>query len=260
MAGLAKTFWRRPWESRPRVFCSERSNRRDGCSRGCGYLPGMGLDSTGSTVMFPCASVRTAPIRSRSLNASAVCVCVMIAEGSDRNSLMCKNGVRPRRHLWFFRKRVLYSLIFERDSPQTSLSRSLHRMKRWTTVLSVLAQADWQCWKKKELSNLSQSRNNGVLILKSIHEASDFMHMNLITCIWLYAYALQNMHINLIICVSYFYLDMHFCICKCIFIFANAFLYLHMHYYVLMHYMLCHNTNNPFEGRHLILNASTFLL
>ena len=34
----------------------------------------------------------------------------------------------------------------ERDSQQTSLSRSRHWMKRWTTVLSVLAQADWQFW------------------------------------------------------------------------------------------------------------------
>ena len=32
----------------------------------------------------------------------------------------------------------------ERDSPQTSLYRSLHRVKRWTIILSVLAQADWQ--------------------------------------------------------------------------------------------------------------------
>ena len=71
------------------------------------------LIPTRSTVVLPCARIRTAPRRSRSLNASAGSVSRMIAGGSDRNSLMllCKHGVRPRRHCWFFRKRVLYSLI-----------------------------------------------------------------------------------------------------------------------------------------------------
>ena len=111
----SKTFWRRPWESRPRQFFSDTSNvilsNWKLFSRVWLIYQEWDLIPTCSTVLFPCASVRTAPLRSRSLNASAVCA--MIAEGSDSNSLMllCKHGVRPRRAWWFFRKRVLYSLI-----------------------------------------------------------------------------------------------------------------------------------------------------
>ena len=142
----SKTFWQRPWESRPRLFFSERSNVIL-----CNWLlfsrvwficQEWDLIPTGSTVVFPCASVQTAPLRS--LNASAVCA--MIAEGSDRNSLMllCKHGVRPRSHLWFFHKRVLYSLITQtRFTANFSI---LLTPSDETTVLSVLIQAFWQFW------------------------------------------------------------------------------------------------------------------
>ena len=102
----SKTFWRRPWESRLRLFFLERSNVILSnwllFSRVWFIYQEWDLILTGSTVVLPCASVRTAPLCS--LNASAVRA--MIAEGSDRNSLMLlsKHGVRPRRHLWFFRK------------------------------------------------------------------------------------------------------------------------------------------------------------
>ena len=42
----------------------------------------------------------------------------------------------------------------ELNSPQTSLSRSRHRIKRSTTVLSVLAQAVWQFWNVALLQSL----------------------------------------------------------------------------------------------------------
>ena len=73
----SKTFWRRPWESRPRLFFSERSNVILSnwllFSRLRFIYQEWDLIPTGSTVVLPCASVRTAPFRSRSLNASAVC-------------------------------------------------------------------------------------------------------------------------------------------------------------------------------------------
>ena len=64
-------------------------------------------------------------------------------------------------------------------------------------------------------------RNRSLLNLIYIHKVFDFMHMNLIICIGLYAYAIHNMHIYSIIRIflfayAYFYLDMLFCICICI--------------------------------------------
>ena len=73
-------------------------------------------------------------------------------------------------------------------------------------------------------------RNGSLLYPISIHKVFDFMRMNLIICIGLYAYAVHNMHIHLIICICIFLfayvflefpyaladLHMHFCICICI--------------------------------------------
>ena len=100
------------------------------------------LFQTGSTVFFPSGCVRTAPRRCHSLNASSVCV--VIAEGSDRNSLilLCKHGVRTQGIGDTFANACYTLSSFERNSPQTSFFRSCHRTKRRTTVLSVLVQAD----------------------------------------------------------------------------------------------------------------------
>ena len=157
--------WWRPWESRPKLFFSERSNgilsNRLLFSRVWFIYQKWDLIPAGSTVVLPCASVRTAPRRSRSLNASAVCVSRMIAEGSDRNSLMllCKHGVRPRRHWWFFRKRVLYPLI-TRTRFNTNFFISLTPLDEmmddcvWEPTPLVLAQAFWQFWSVALVQNL----------------------------------------------------------------------------------------------------------
>ena len=84
---------------------------------------------------------------------------------------------------------------------------------------------------EKEYSNVSQSMSYGSLLyLISIHKEFDFMRMNLIICIGMYALG-HNMHIHLIICIcvfefAYAFLNshMHFCICICIFVFAYALL------------------------------------
>ena len=52
--------------------------------------------------------------------------------------LLCKHGVRPRSHLWFFANACYTRSSLEQDSPQTSPSRSRHRTKRWTSVLTIL--------------------------------------------------------------------------------------------------------------------------
>ena len=109
-------------------FCSESSNgypqHLTAVLEGVVNLPGMELDPTGSMVVFPCASVRTAPRRSRSLNASAVCV--MIAEGraltETRRCCFASTG--------FVLEVIGDSLAnacytrssLEQDSPQTSIS------------------------------------------------------------------------------------------------------------------------------------------
>ena len=76
----------------------------------------------------------------------------------------------------------------------------------------------WRVEEEKEHWNFSQSMKNlSLLYLVSIHKVFDFMRMNSMICIGLYAYALHNMYIHLIIC-------------KCIFLFAYAFLNLHMNF------------------------------
>ena len=88
----------------------------------------------------------------------------------------------------------------------------------------------WKVEEEKELSKVSQSmRNESLLYLISIHKVFDFMHMNLIICIGLYAYALHNMHIHLIICICIFLiaysfdnLRMYLLICIRVFEFAYA--------------------------------------
>ena len=209
----SKTFWRRPWESRPKMFFSERSNVILSYwllfTRVWFIYQQWDLIPTGSTVVFPCASVRTAPLRSltallcvpwlqRALTETRRCCCASMGFVLEGICDSFANACYSRSSL-------------EQDSPQTSLSRSRHRMKRWTTVLSVLTQAIWQFW--------NVVRNGSLLYLISIHKVFDFMRMNLIICIGLYAYALHYMHIHLIICI-------------CIFLFAYALFNLHMHFWI----------------------------
>ena len=103
----SKTFWRRPWESRPRFFLLREEQwlswRTDGCSRGCGWFTWNGTWSR-LVVRSSCYQSVRAPLWECSNSASSLslieCLCCVCHDcrGSDRISLtlLCKHGVRKQ--------------------------------------------------------------------------------------------------------------------------------------------------------------------
>ena len=95
------------------------------------------------------------------------------------------------------------------------------------TTSAVFTTCSWRDVEEKEILDVPQSmRNKSLLSFIYIDKLFDFMHMNLIICIGLYAYAIHNMHIYLIICI-------------CMFLFAYACFYLHMHIFICIFIIMC---------------------
>ena len=129
VCGASKIFWRRPWESRLRLFFSERSDghpeKLTAVLEGEVGLPGLDTD-------WLCAVVFPFPSSPRSLNASVVCVMIAEALTETRSCCCASTGFVMRFTLEgigvSFANACYSRSSLERDLRQTSLSRSRHRM------------------------------------------------------------------------------------------------------------------------------------
>ena len=143
----SKTFWLHLWESLPRLFLLREEHlsswATDCCFRGCGWFTRNGTCSR--LIVRSCSLVALFEQRLVALAhwMPRLCACVMIAEALTEICWFCCASMGFVLEVigdTFANACYAFSSL-ELDSPQTSRSR--HRTKRWTTVLSVLAQADW---------------------------------------------------------------------------------------------------------------------